>query len=73
MAVLRNEQRLVLQKPQMSTGPSGGGGSDNVKYYVLVGATCLGGAVYVSVNFFLPVNSGSGSTANSFFSNLVLP
>lgn len=45
-AVLRNERRLALHKAQMSTGPSGGGGSDNTKYYVLVGATFVGGAVY---------------------------
>lgn len=39
----------------MSTGPSGGGSSDNTKYYVLVGATFLGGAVYVSMFFFYVV------------------
>ncbi|XP_041948191.1 apoptosis-inducing factor 1, mitochondrial isoform X4 [Alosa sapidissima] len=46
-AVLRNERRPgLLQRAQMSAGPSGGGGTDNTLYYVLVGATCLGGAVY---------------------------
>lgn len=55
MLVLRNERRLALQKAQMSTGPSGGGSSDNTKYYVLVGATFLGGAVYVSMFFFYVV------------------
>lgn len=32
----------------MSTGPAGGGGSENILYVVLVGAACLGGGIYVS-------------------------
>lgn len=35
----------MVQKAQMSSGPAGGGG-ENTLYYVLIGATCLGGGVY---------------------------
>ncbi|XP_058631487.1 apoptosis-inducing factor 1, mitochondrial isoform X2 [Onychostoma macrolepis] len=46
-SALRHGRRLeMVQKAQMSSGPAGGGG-ENTLYYVLVGATCLGGGVYV--------------------------
>ncbi|XP_073696511.1 apoptosis-inducing factor 1, mitochondrial isoform X1 [Garra rufa] len=45
-SVLRHGRKLeMVQKAQMSSGPAGGGGQ-NALYYVLVGATCLGGGVY---------------------------
>ncbi|XP_026112758.1 apoptosis-inducing factor 1, mitochondrial-like isoform X1 [Carassius auratus] len=45
-SVLRHGRRLeMVQRAQMSSGPAGGGG-ENTLYYVLVGATCLGGGVY---------------------------
>lgn len=46
----------------MSSNPSGGGGggSDNTMYYVLVGATCVGGLGYVSMNQSDLVNPGCG-------------
>ncbi|KAK2911145.1 hypothetical protein Q8A67_003278 [Cirrhinus molitorella] len=45
-SVLRHGRKLeMVQKAQMSSGPAGGGG-ENTLYYVLVGATCLGGGVY---------------------------
>ncbi|XP_072532554.1 apoptosis-inducing factor 1, mitochondrial isoform X2 [Salminus brasiliensis] len=45
-AVLRHERRpQFVQQAHMSAGPTGGGG-ENAIYFVLVGATCLGGAVY---------------------------
>lgn len=45
-AVLRNGRSpVLLQRAQMSAGPSGGV-NENLKYYVLVGGTLLGGAVY---------------------------
>ncbi|XP_057217350.1 apoptosis-inducing factor 1, mitochondrial isoform X2 [Triplophysa rosa] len=45
-SVLRHGRRLeMMQKAQMSSGPTGGGG-ENTLYYVLVGATCLGGGIY---------------------------
>lgn len=47
--VLKHGKRLeMIQKAQMSSGPTGGGG-ENTLYYVLVGATCLGGGIYVSI------------------------
>ncbi|KAL7838893.1 hypothetical protein AOLI_G00272970 [Acnodon oligacanthus] len=46
-AVFRHERRPPLvQQAHMSSGPTGGGG-ENAIYFVLVGAACLGGAVYV--------------------------
>lgn len=45
-SVLRHGRRLdMVQKAQMSSGPTGGSG-ENTLYYVLVGATCLAGGVY---------------------------
>ncbi|XP_047665507.1 apoptosis-inducing factor 1, mitochondrial isoform X3 [Tachysurus fulvidraco] len=45
-ALLRNDKRPAFApQTHMSSGPLGGGG-ENYIYYVLVGATCLGGGVY---------------------------
>ncbi|KAK3509201.1 hypothetical protein QTP70_025561 [Hemibagrus guttatus] len=45
-ALLRNDRSPTFApQTHMSSGPLGGGG-ENVIYYVLVGAACLGGGVY---------------------------
>uniref|UniRef100_A0A4W5L4Q9 Apoptosis-inducing factor 1, mitochondrial n=1 Tax=Hucho hucho TaxID=62062 RepID=A0A4W5L4Q9_9TELE len=46
--VLNNERRLPLvPQAHMSSGTPGSGGDNNL-YYLLVGATCVGGGFYVS-------------------------
>lgn len=46
-AALNNARRQApAPAAHMSTGPAGGGGSENILYVVLVGAACLGGGIY---------------------------
>lgn len=58
--VLRHGRRLeMVQRAQMSSRPPGGGG-ENAVYFVLVGAACLGGGIYVSTLmtlFFSPIST----------------
>ncbi len=57
VSALRHGRRLeMVQKAQMSSGPAGGGG-ENTLYYVLIGATCLGGGVYVSTPLWFAYSS----------------
>lgn len=45
-----NHARIPTWEPavQMSTGPTGGGGRDNLMYFAVVGAACIGTGIYVS-------------------------
>lgn len=45
---LNNGSAVRVPAAQMSTGSAGGGGENKV-YFLLVGAACLGGGIYVSV------------------------
>uniref|UniRef100_A0A3B3ZSB2 Apoptosis-inducing factor 1, mitochondrial n=1 Tax=Periophthalmus magnuspinnatus TaxID=409849 RepID=A0A3B3ZSB2_9GOBI len=51
-ALNNGRRQAFVPATHMSTGPAGGGGSENTLYVVLVGAACLGGGAYVS-NLFI--------------------
>ncbi|XP_055082552.1 apoptosis-inducing factor 1, mitochondrial isoform X13 [Periophthalmus magnuspinnatus] len=45
-ALNNGRRQAFVPATHMSTGPAGGGGSENTLYVVLVGAACLGGGAY---------------------------